>query len=212
MTRDNAILALIAVAVGVFVYSEANAAMQTDLQTNPQTDTIPPDFNYGYGYTPQDTALPATDYQTPIFESGGYMSESWKVGEYPKYAALITQTETDYGLPNDLLARLLYQESHYRADIISGATKSPAGALGIAQFMPATANDLRINPLDPNQAIPAAARYLVQMFRIFGNWSAALGAYNFGAGNYRKYLNGQIQLPTETRNYIAQITNDVGIA
>lgn len=140
------------------------------------------------------------------------MSESWKVGEYPKYAALITQTEADYGLPNDLLARLLYQESHYRADIISGATKSPAGALGIAQFMPATANELRINPLDPNQAIPAAARYLVQMFRIFGNWPAALGAYNFGAGNYRKYLNGKIQLPAETRNYIAQITNDVGIA
>ena len=213
--RENGLFALLAIAIGVLIYSEANATMQTDtpVNSNPQPDTIPPDFNYGYGYTPQDTTTqPATDYVTPIFNSGISMSDSWKVAEYPKYADLIAATESNLNIPTDLLARLLFQESHYRADIISGATRSKAGALGIAQFMPATAASLGIDPLNTNQAIPAAGRYLVQMYNIFGNWAGALGAYNFGAGNYRKYLNGQINLPTETKNYIAQITSDVGVA
>jgi soluble lytic murein transglycosylase-like protein len=69
------------------------------------------------------------------------------------YNDWIAATEEHYGLPENLLARLLYQECRYREDIISGAVRSPAGALGIAQFMPATARDLGIDPLDPSQAI-----------------------------------------------------------
>lgn len=139
------------------------------------------------------------------------MSASWKVGEYPQYAAAIQAAEIKYSLPADLLSRVLFQESHYRADIISGSTKSSAGAIGIAQFMPRTAADLGINPLDPFASIDAAALYLSRLHREFGSWSGALGAYNFGAGNYIKYEQGRVQLPAETVAYISDITGDVQV-
>src|SRR4030065_1593917 len=66
-----------------------------------------------------------------------------------RYRPTVEPAELRHGLPAGLLARLLYQESHYRTDIITGAERSPAGALGIAQFMPATAAEYGINPLDP---------------------------------------------------------------
>lgn len=127
-----------------------------------------------------------------------------------KYAAAIAAAEAAHGLPVDMLARLLWQESRYREDIIKGRVRSPAGALGIAQFMPATARELGIDPLDPAQAIPAAGGYLARLFRMFGNWSEALAAYNWGMGNVQR--KGLAAAPRETRNYYAQILADVNTA
>ena len=124
-----------------------------------------------------------------------------------KYAGMIASAEAQYGLPADLLARLLYQESRYRDDIIIGATRSPVGALGIAQFMPATAAEFGIDPLKPEQAIPAAARYLAKLYARFGNWSEALASYNWGQGNVSK--KGLQAAPRETRLYYSQILSDV---
>ncbi len=127
----------------------------------------------------------------------------------------IEQAERDHGLPTGLLARLLYQESRYRTDIITGATRSRAGAVGIAQFMPATAAELGIDPLDPRQAIPAAARYLRRLYDRFGDWKMALAAYNWGQGNQNRDLEDGIvgdDWPVETRKYVAEISADVGLA
>ena len=124
-----------------------------------------------------------------------------------KYAAAIARAESLYGLPPDMLARLLYQESRYREDIITGAARSPAGALGIAQFMPATAAEMGIDPLNPAQAIPAAARYLARLHASLGTWTLALAAYNWGIGNVRR--KGINAAPLETRNYYAQILADI---
>lgn len=124
-----------------------------------------------------------------------------------KYAAAITSAEQQYNLPPDMLARLLWQESRYREDIITGATRSPAGALGIAQFMPATARDMGIDPLNTAQAIPAAARYLASLYRQTGTWTQALAAYNWGIGNVQR--KGIGAAPVETRNYFTQILADV---
>lgn len=128
----------------------------------------------------------------------------------PQYADMIAQAEQANGIPKDVLARLLYQESHYREDIITGKTTSPVGALGIAQFMPATAQDMGIDPLDPAQAIPAAGRYLATLYRRFGNWTEALAAYNWGAGNVAR--KGLANAPAETRTYYASILADVNNA
>ncbi|AVO43336.1 hypothetical protein C6571_16770 [Simplicispira suum] len=127
-----------------------------------------------------------------------------------KYAQAIAAAEAANGLPRDMLARLLWQESRYREEIIAGRVRSPAGALGIAQFMPATARELGINALDPFQAIPAAARYLARLYGMFGNWSEALAAYNWGMGNVQR--RGLDAAPTETRNYYRQILADVNAA
>ena len=60
--------------------------------------------------------------------------------------------------------------------------KSPAGALGIAQFLPSTAQELGIDPLDPAAALPAAAKYVEGLNTSFsGDYAAALAAYNAGS-------------------------------
>lgn len=119
------------------------------------------------------------------------------------YANAIETTEARYDIPQSILARLLYQESRFRPDVISGATRSPAGAQGIAQFMPGTARDLGIDPLDPQAAIEAAGRYLRAQYDKFGNWAAALAAYNWGPGNVAR--KGIAAAPAETQNYVARI-------
>src|SRR5690242_7314760 len=79
-------------------------------------------------------------------------------------------------LPVHFFIRLLYQESSFRPAAIS-----TAGAFGIAQFMPETATDRRLdNPFDPAQAIPASARLLRDLYRKFGNLGLAAAAYNAG--------------------------------
>lgn len=132
----------------------------------------------------------------------------WKAPE--KYLPTIRAAEQAHGLPFAMLERLLWQESRYREDIITGRVRSPAGALGIAQFMPATARELGIDPLNPAQAIPAAGGYLARLHRMFGNWSEALAAYNWGMGNVQR--KGLAAAPRETRNYYAQILADVNTA
>lgn len=123
------------------------------------------------------------------------------------YAQTIATAEWRYGIPAMLLERLLWQESRYRADVIDGRVRSPAGALGIAQFMPATAAELGIDPLNPTQAIDGAARYLRSLYGQFGNWTEALAAYNWGMGNVAR--RGLDAAPRETRNYWTSILADV---
>lgn len=127
-----------------------------------------------------------------------------------QYAGTIAQAEDDNGIPRDILARLLYQECRWRADVISGAKRSRVGALGIAQFMPATAAELGVNPLDPVDAINGAARYLARLYRATGQWSLALASYNWGLGNVQR--KGLSAAPAETRNYYSQILADVNSA
>lgn len=135
----------------------------------------------------------------------------WSVDKVPaEYRAAIVNAENAHGLPAGMLARLLYQESHYRQDIITGKTRSPAGALGIAQFMPATAAELGINPLEPYQSIDAAARYLARLYRSTGDWKLALAAYNWGIGNVQR--KGIAVAPRETVAYYSGILSDIGMA
>lgn len=155
---------------------------------------------------------------------------NFKVNEYPKYASAIAAAESRYNIPTDLLARVLYQESRFRPDIISGEKRSPVGALGIAQFMPLTGEeyglvDFDLPPktpgrkiiadrrYDPFASIDAAGRYLRVLYRMFGEWRSALMAYNWGPGNVAKYNRGEaITVPIETSQYVAQITADVQVA
>lgn len=125
------------------------------------------------------------------------------------YADTIRAAEQLHGLPDGLLGRVLFEESRFRPEIIDGRKVSGAGALGIAQFMPATARDLGVDPLDPQQAIPGAARYLRRLFDALGTWTEALAAYNWGIGNVRS--RGIAAAPRETRNYVAAIAADVEI-
>ncbi len=103
------------------------------------------------------------------------------------------------GLAPVLLAALLQAESGFDARAVS-----PAGAQGIAQFMPATAAGVGLrDPFDASQAIPAAATLLGAHVRRFGSVPLALAAYNAGPGAVERY--GGIPPYAETRAYVARI-------
>lgn len=123
-----------------------------------------------------------------------------------QYKDLIIKAAKQYGIPPRLLSALLKQESSFAEDVITGSRKSVAGALGIAQFMPQTAQAFGINPLDPNQAIPAAAKYIADSYKKFGSWELALAAYNAGGGAVGQY--GGIPPYPETQNYVQRIMSD----
>ena len=93
--------------------------------------------------------------------------------------AWIQEAADAHGVPANLLSALLDVESGYNVD----TPNSEAGAIGIAQFMPGTADAMGIDPRDPHQAIDGAARLLKQEYDHYGNWSQALEAYNGGEGN-----------------------------
>jgi len=126
------------------------------------------------------------------------------------YAGAIADAEAQNGIPSRMLERQLWQECRWRADIISGQTRSAVGAIGIAQFMPATAAEMGVDPTDPIASIYAAGRYMAGLYRKFGNWSEALAAYNWGQGNVAR--KGLASAPKETRNYYAEIIADVNNA
>ena len=123
------------------------------------------------------------------------------------YLSTIAATEDSLGLPRHLLKRVLYQESGFKPDVVAGQTTSSAGAVGIAQFMPATAQARGVDPTDPHQAIQEAGKYLAELKDKTGSWDTALMAYNWGIGNLSS--KGADKAPAETRNYVAQISRDV---
>jgi len=131
----------------------------------------------------------------------------WPSGSEP-YQGAIQQAAQANGVPVSILAWLFWKESRYNPDIIDGTVRSRVGALGIAQFMPATADDEGIDPLDPAQAIPAAARYLARLYRSTGTWAQALAAYNWGIGNVQR--KGLGAAPAETVDYYTTILRKAG--
>lgn len=106
------------------------------------------------------------------------------------------------GLPSGFLARLLWIESRFHESAMS-----PAGALGIAQFMPETAARRGLaDPWDPLKAIAEAARLLAELKARFGNLGLAAAAYNAGAERVTAWLRGGAELARETRLYVLDIT------
>ena len=105
-------------------------------------------------------------------------------------------------LPSGFLTRVIWQESRFRSD-----ARSRAGAEGVAQFMPQTAAERGLaDPTDPEQAIGKAARFLAELTARYGNLGLAAAAYNAGQGRVIKWLQGQTELPAETRLYVAAVT------
>ena len=101
--------------------------------------------------------------------------------------------------------------------------KSHVGASGLWQFMPATGRHygLEQTPLydgrhDIYAATDAALNYLQYLHGLFGDWSLALAAYNWGEGNVGRAVNHaraqglepvyeNLRMPNETRNYVPKL-------
>jgi soluble lytic murein transglycosylase-like protein len=118
------------------------------------------------------------------------------------------------GIEPALLLALVGLESGGRAGAVS-----PAGAIGPAQIMPATAANpgFGMEPLprealtDPARAIPWAARYLARLRDHFGgDMALALAAYNRGPRGVEQDRQEGRLLPQETRNYLATLLPAAG--
>jgi soluble lytic murein transglycosylase-like protein len=107
-------------------------------------------------------------------------------------------------LPKDFFARLIWKESRFDPNAVS-----PAGAEGIAQFMPGTAALRGLDDsFDIEKAIPASARYLGELKSGFGNLGLAAAAYNAGENRVSRWLNSGGFLPIETEDYVFDIMGD----
>ena len=105
-------------------------------------------------------------------------------------------------LPIPFFANLIWQESSFQSKTIS-----PAGALGIAQFIPETAIEHGLmNPFEPIQALFASGKLLRKLHQQFGNLGLAAAAYNAGPGRVNDWMGARKGLPGETRAYVARIT------
>jgi membrane-bound lytic murein transglycosylase D len=143
------------------------------------------------------------------------ISQSLGLGTY--YFPIFEQKLSEFGLP-DVLKYLPIIESN-----LNPFAKSGAGALGIWQFMPGTGkslgliqNDYYDARRDIHLSTHAAAKYLSDLYKIYGDWLLTLAAYNAGPGNVNKaiglaggkksYWEIRPFLPQETRDYIPKFT------
>jgi len=106
-----------------------------------------------------------------------------------------------YGIDPDMFLRLIQQESSFRPDVVS-----PKGAIGLGQLMPATAQELGVDPTDPMQNLEGAAKYLSQQLKRFGSPELALAAYNAGPTRVAKL--GRVPNIAETQNYVKTILGE----
>jgi Transglycosylase SLT domain len=113
------------------------------------------------------------------------------------------EAAADNELPEEFFTRLIWQESRF-----DPAAVSPAGAQGIAQFMPQTAAIRGLtNAFEPMQALRESASYLRELRITFrGNLGLAAAAYNAGPGQVEAWLAGRRRLPGETLAYVLIIT------
>jgi len=149
------------------------------------------------------------------FADGGpvYMKEGGEVITPDDIAGMREKIMNDYGfdpedvavqegVPPELFLRLLFKENRGRQ-----GPKSPKGAIGLAQLMPATAKELGVDPTVPYENAVGGARYLKQKIAEFdGDVLLGLAAYNAGAGNVRKYEG--VPPFAETQDYVAVILGE----
>lgn len=98
--------------------------------------------------------------------------------------------------------------------------RSPVGARGLFQFMPATAEEFGLSTFlpdertDPEKSARAAAQFLKQLHARFGDWPLAIAAYNAGGGRVSRTLKAKNAttfagiaeaLPSETRMYVPKV-------
>lgn len=113
----------------------------------------------------------------------------------------IREASKKYGVDANLIRAVIRQESDYDPRLLS-----KAGAQGLMQLMPETANALNLSdPWDVTQNIDGGTRFLRDQLSAFdGNLKLALAAYNSGPEAVRRY-NNTIPPYTETQDYVTRV-------
>lgn len=118
--------------------------------------------------------------------------------------AMIDDAAKKHGLPPAIVHAVANAESGYDQKAVSRA-----GAIGVMQLMPATANYLGANPRDEAQNIDAGARYLKSLLNKYGQSpdqvTLALAAYNAGPTTVDRYRG--VPPYRETRTYVRRVVD-----
>ena len=140
-------------------------------------------------------------------------SVSYMLGAANFYVPIFEEALETYGLPLELKYLPVIESA------LDPTAVSPVGAAGLWQFMLTTAKryNLEINSVvdercDPIKSSYAAAHFLSDLYKIYGDWNLVIAAYNCGPGNVNKAIRraGGLQdywaiypyLPKETRGYV----------
>ena len=108
-----------------------------------------------------------------------------------RWQASIHRSAAAAGIDPQLLTAVVWTESDFIPDAVS-----EAGAIGLAQLMPATAEMLGVDPNDPEQNLMGGARYLSDMIdRYDGRLDLALAAYNAGPTRVSQMWDGGPGVP-----------------
>ena len=131
---------------------------------------------------------------------------------YPlAYEQLIRGHARNYGLDPALVAAVIYQESRFRPD-----ARSPSGAIGLMQLLPATAKGIaartggtrfRVEDLyEPELNVRYGSWYLRHLLDRYGRLETALAAYNAGQANVDRWRRDGSGIGfAETRHYVAKV-------
>ncbi|MCA1438202.1 lytic transglycosylase domain-containing protein [Bradyrhizobium sp. BRP20] len=126
------------------------------------------------------------------------------------FAGLVDETSKRFSIPMNWIGSVINIES--AGDVHA---RSPRGAMGLMQIMPATWVELRErynlgnDPYDPHDNILAGTAYLRELLDRYGS-PGVFAAYNAGPSRYEEHLAGG-SLPDETRAYVAKLANLLAI-
>ena len=135
-----------------------------------------------------------------------------------RYETAVRGALAQAGLPTDLVWLSLIESGHNPTIV------SPAGAVGLWQFMPETARTYGLTVdrwvderQDPERATEAAVRFLADLYRRFGSWDLAMASYNMGHGgmlravkkfntnDFWELARHEAGIPWETTLYVPKI-------
>lgn len=123
----------------------------------------------------------------------------WRTSEYAIRShaeAAVRDASLRFRVSEDLIRSVIRHESAWNPEAVSHA-----GAMGLMQLMPATAEALGvICPFDPRENVLGGTRYLREMRDLLGSWTRAVAAYH--AGPARVALG---EIPDETRRYVRRV-------
>ncbi len=129
-------------------------------------------------------------------------------GRAARYQGLIEEHAALHTISAELVRAVIQAESAFNPH-----ARSPKGAMGLMQLMPATAAELGVlDAYNPEENIRGGVKYLKQLLDSYeGNVELALAAYNAGPGAVKKY-GGTVPPYRETQNYVAKIRHNVSAA